>query len=288
MAAQIGQANTAAANSAAQFGANAANNTSSQNAQAANQSAQFDAAQRQAAGLANAAAADTAARFGADSANAASAAGAQAENTRNLTQSQLDQQTALANADSALKAAQGNQSADLSAAGLRDNAAGMMGNLGQTLQALGLNDTNSLAAMGQIGQQTDQAALSAAYQEFLRQQQYPFQQAGMLSGVLGATPMLQNTSGTATQTQGVNPLQVIGTAAQMAAMAGMSDARLKTDVEPVSTDPKGRRWYAFRYLWDRPSVRRLGVMAQEILASDPHAVLTHPSGFLMVDYGALA
>ena len=44
--------------------------------------------------------------------------------------------------------------------------------------------------------------------------------------------------------------------------------------------------YAFRYLWDR--VVRFGVMAQDVLAVKPEAVIPTPSGYLMVDYGALA
>jgi len=43
--------------------------------------------------------------------------------------------------------------------------------------------------------------------------------------------------------------------------------------------------YAYRYLWS--PVRRIGVMAQEVLGVKPDAVIRHPSGFLMVDYGRL-
>jgi hypothetical protein len=76
--------------------------------------------------------------------------------------------------------------------------------------------------------------------------------------------------------------------AKAAAMAGQfSDRRLKTDIEPVRTDGKGRQWYCYRYVWDEPGTVREGVMAQEVAATDPQAVSTHESGFLMVDYGKL-
>jgi hypothetical protein len=65
-----------------------------------------------------------------------------------------------------------------------------------------------------------------------------------------------------------------------------SDVRLKADIEPVGV-VNGRNWYRYRYLWDEPGTVQLGVMAQEIAASDPQAVVVHPSGYLMVDYGRL-
>jgi len=73
----------------------------------------------------------------------------------------------------------------------------------------------------------------------------------------------------------------IGSAAIMA-----SDARLKTDIEPFGKH-NGRDWWFYRYLWDAPSVRRLGVMAQQLLKTDPGAVVVHPSGYLMVNYASL-
>ena len=67
-----------------------------------------------------------------------------------------------------------------------------------------------------------------------------------------------------------------------------SDARVKRDVSYAYTDERGHRWYDFNYVWDEPTEqRRHGVMAQEALKIAPHAVVEHPSGVLMVDYGAL-
>jgi hypothetical protein len=65
-----------------------------------------------------------------------------------------------------------------------------------------------------------------------------------------------------------------------------SDVRLKTDIEPAG-QRGGHDWYRFRYVWDEPGTQREGVMAQEVIQTRPDAVITHPLGFLMVDYDKL-
>jgi hypothetical protein len=65
-----------------------------------------------------------------------------------------------------------------------------------------------------------------------------------------------------------------------------SDIRLKADIEPRG-QRAGHNWYRFRYVWDEPGTQREGVMAQEVIQTRPDAVVTHPLGFLMVDYAAL-
>jgi hypothetical protein len=74
-----------------------------------------------------------------------------------------------------------------------------------------------------------------------------------------------------------------------ALLAAISDRRLKTAIAHIADDPRGFALYAFRYLWDAASAPlRFGYMAQEVAEVRPDAVLEHPSGYLMVDYGALA
>jgi hypothetical protein len=63
-----------------------------------------------------------------------------------------------------------------------------------------------------------------------------------------------------------------------------SDRRLKTDVEWVGMQ-QGVAVYQWRYL-DRPG-RYQGVMAQEVLASHPRAVVPRHDGMLTVDYSRL-
>jgi hypothetical protein len=67
---------------------------------------------------------------------------------------------------------------------------------------------------------------------------------------------------------------------------GPSDIRLKTDIVPAG-ERNGHAWYTYRYVWDDVGTTREGVMAQDVMQTHPEAVLTHPLGFLMVDYSKL-
>lgn len=64
-----------------------------------------------------------------------------------------------------------------------------------------------------------------------------------------------------------------------------SDVRLKSDITPVGTAANGLPLYTFRYVGGTTVYR--GVMAQDVLAYRPDAVVTLPGGWLAVDYGKL-
>jgi hypothetical protein len=64
-----------------------------------------------------------------------------------------------------------------------------------------------------------------------------------------------------------------------------SDRRLKRNVVRVGTHPLGVGLYEFSYIGS--TVRHTGVMAQEVLAVRPEAVITGADGFYRVDYGAI-
>ena len=68
------------------------------------------------------------------------------------------------------------------------NAGTAMGNLGQAVQQTGLADIGAVSAAGSLQQQNAQQYLDAQYNEFLRQQQYPFQQAQAYSQLFPAAP----------------------------------------------------------------------------------------------------
>lgn len=183
-----------------------------------------------------------------------------------------------------LQASMANQSAGLQNAQLGLSAANLMGDLGLQQQQMAAADANLLNQFGTQNQAYSQQAHDAAYQEFLRQQQYAFQQAGLMQGVLNATPMLTNSTGR-TQTSQSDPLAAISAGVQFASAFAPSDIRLKTDLRWAGND--GRRdWWDYRYLWDEPGVERRGVIAQDILATDPHAV-SEDDGWLVVDYAQL-
>lgn len=64
-----------------------------------------------------------------------------------------------------------------------------------------------------------------------------------------------------------------------------SDARLKRDIELIDRSFNGYNLYRYRYLWSEQLY--VGVMAQEILAKQPEAVVEGNDGFLRVKYNKL-
>lgn len=65
------------------------------------------------------------------------------------------------------------------------------------------------------------------------------------------------------------------------AAPAMSDRRLKSNVKPLGrTTSKGFQLYSY----DKYGVSEIGVMADEVQARMPEAVVTTPSGYLAVDY----
>lgn len=98
-----------------------------------------------------------------------------------------------------MQAAMANQSAGLQNAQLGLSAAHMLGQFGQQ-QQMGHADASLLNQFGAQNQAYSQHALDAAYQEWLRQQNYPFQQAALMQGVLNATPWPMNSTQKQTQT----------------------------------------------------------------------------------------
>lgn len=142
------------------------------------------------------------------------------------------------------------------------------------------------------------------------------QPINLLTQLLGGVPSLPTQTQVNPAQTSVNPTDVIGAnalstnaamqayqakLAQQNAMFGglaslggsglmalaMSDAALKENVETVRYDDAGRRWVRFNYIWDDPSIVRIGVIANEVEASDPGAVIAGPFGFKMVDYTKL-
>lgn len=70
-----------------------------------------------------------------------------------------------------------------------------------------------------------------------------------------------------------------------------SDIAIKQNIVKLGGDPRGFGIYEFEYrpgfddVWGHG--RHVGVIAQEVQAVMPHAVVAHPDGYLMVNYGAL-
>ena len=100
------------------------------------------------------------------------------------------------NAGAQNTAAAQNQGADLQGAGLRQNASGLLGQLGQQQFNNGLGYVNALTQTGAMEQQTQQGQNQFDYNEFLRRQQQPYTGQGLINQSLGLLP----SSSTITQT----------------------------------------------------------------------------------------
>lgn len=73
--------------------------------------------------------------------------------------------------------------------------AGTLGSLAQTGQTLGLQGASALDTIGAEQQNMNQQNLNLGYQDFLNQQQYPYQQASWLSQMVSGTANPTNTPG---------------------------------------------------------------------------------------------
>jgi hypothetical protein len=110
-------------------------------------------------------------------------------------------------------------------------------------------------------------------------------QQGQVGGpdLLNAANMGYNAQMQGVNAQNANSAGMFGGLTKLAGMAGMfSDRRLKTDIRYIG-EYKGHSWYEYTKFGQRET----GVMAQEVLQTNPGAVSVHPSGYLMVNYGAL-
>lgn len=126
-------------------------------------------------------------------------------NTLYSTGFQTAQAQAQADLDRQLQAALANQASGLQNAQLGLSAANLLGQFGQQQQQMGHADATLLNQFGAQNQAYSQHALDAAYQEWLRQQQHPWNRAALMQGVLDATPWPMNSTQRQTQTS-LDPL----------------------------------------------------------------------------------
>jgi hypothetical protein len=187
--------------------------------------------------------------------------------------------------------------------------AAMAQNYGQAGQSAGMYNQaaaqqyNQNLGAAQFGNQAQQQRL----QQNLAMRNQPLNEImGLLSGSQIQTPQFQGYAGggniqAAPVAQAATNQGNYNTAAynaQMGALGGLysgigslvgggiakySDVRLKSNIVKIGSHPKGFGIYEY----DIFGRRERGVMAQEVEKIIPEAVLEHPSGFKMVNYGAL-
>jgi hypothetical protein len=138
--------------------------------------------------------------------------------------------------------------------------------------------------MGQQQTAQSQANLTAMYNQWLMAQQYPFQTAQLMNSTIGAGgTALGGTTTKIEEKPNNSGLSALGSLAGSA--FAFSDRRLKTDIDVVGSLMDETPVYSYRYIDDPEEVRRIGLMAQDVEEETPEAVIEHPSGFKMVDYG---
>ncbi len=150
--------------------------------------------------------------------------------------------------------------------GMGAGTAQAMAGLGTGAQAAALQGAQAQIAAGTLEQQTNQADMTARYQEFLQERGFPYQQAQFLANIAMGTGALSGSTTTTQQPTGF-----------------FSDERLKEDAEQIGKTNDGQPIYRFRYKGD-PRYQ-IGLMAQEVAQDHPDAVGKH-DGYLTVDYKA--
>lgn len=143
-------------------------------------------------------------------------------------------------------------------------------NLSNQGRTQAINELNALRNGSQVSVpqfgSTPQTSIGQTDLASLYNQQYQGQLAQYNAGVAGNNSLTSGLFG-------------------LGAAALMSDRRLKTNIKQIGMHPIGIPLYSYDYVWGEPGV---GVMADEAEKVRPEAVLRHhPSGYAMVNYGAL-
>lgn len=186
--------------------------------------------------------------------------------------------------------------ADLMAQGYSQAQAATMAQL-QQQQGAALAAATGQTQLGTMQQATEQAALEAAYNEFLRQQQYPLQQLGALTAAGGIIPSGYGTT-TQVQSGGGGFSGVLGAAGALGQGLGamgvtlpFSDKRLKKNVTPLA-QVNGVNYYTWEWNDEAKAIGagdmpRSGVIADELQQIHPDLVFRGDDGYLRVDYAGL-
>ena len=165
---------------------------------------------------------------------------------------------------SAVNTAQGQQGIVAADLARRMQAGQQFAALGTGAQGAALQGAAAQMQAGQQEQATQQADLTAKYQQFLQERGFPYQQAQFLANIAMGTGAL---SGSTTTTTGPSSF--------------FSDRRLKEDVRVVGKTNDGQPIYTYKYKGDPKT--HMGLMAQDVEKKHPEAVGL-AGGYKTVDY----
>jgi len=155
------------------------------------------------------------------------------------------------------------------------------GSLGTGISQAAINQAMGLLQAGTVEQQTNQAYDNAQYQEFMRRQQFPYQQLGFLSNIYYGLPAT-NTGTSSTYAPAPSMGSQIG-GALLTGLGALSDRRAKKDIEGLG-QLNGHNLYKFKYKGDPDEREQVGFMADEVEKTHPEAVSVRPDGLKQVNY----
>lgn len=176
------------------------------------------------------------------------------------------------------------------AMGLAGQQAQNYGAQGQQLAGLGtaaqgsvLQGAQAQMAAGAQQQSTEQAQLSAAYDQYMQRLAYPYQQAQFYANIAEG---LGSTAGGSSSTTTPGPSwgsQILGGLGALGSIFSMSDERMKEDIQPIGELFDGQTVYRYRFKDDPKGETRIGLMAQDVERRKPSAV-AQIDGIKGVDY----
>ena len=144
--------------------------------------------------------------------------------------------------------------------------------LGSLAQQLGFNDANALLGIGGMQQDQKQKVLDANTVNAKAQSAYPFETQPWLASILqgvgsqaGGTSTGTGSSTSKTSGGGLGQLVGLG-----ATLFGMSDERVKEDIQPIGETFDGQPIYRYRFAGSPKT--EIGLMAQEVEQRHPEAV----------------
>lgn len=164
----------------------------------------------------------------------------------------------------AVQTAQGQQAVQAADFARKLQAGQQIAGLGAGAQQAGLQGAQAQIGAGTVEQQTQQADLTARYQQFLQERGYPFQVAQFLANIAMGTGALSGSTTTTTQPSSF-----------------FSDRELKHDVKEIGQTNDGLPIYSFKYNGDNRT--QIGLMAQDVEKKHPEAVGL-AAGYKTVDY----
>lgn len=175
--------------------------------------------------------------------------------------------------------------------GLRTGAAGSLASLGGTKLGNQLNILGAGMTAGEAERAITQDELDKAYEEFMREEQYPLMKLAGLTGGASAFPAGIGTTTTRDPLGSAgNILTALGAFGQGGGFNMFSDVRLKKNITPYA-DLRGVKFY--KWEWNAKANKKglygadIGVLAHEIEETRPHLVSASEDGYKKVNYDQL-